>query len=181
MHNRLPETKPERTVTRSFRISASALAAIEEEAKRLKVSTSTIINQQLLAYSEFDRFFRRLGLIKISSTTFQHLLDMSSDEEIVRAGEQAGADTPRSIILAKSGDMSIVTVIEYLGLLSEYANLFEFGRVEQGGKIIVTLLHRLGKKGSIFFSNYAKALFEDISYTPKISSSEHSVVLEITK
>lgn len=71
------------------------------------------------------------------------------------------------------------SVMDYLTLLSEYAGFFELARVERGDKIIVTLIHRLGKKGSVFFSSYVKALFDEISYSPKITSSEHSVVLEM--
>jgi hypothetical protein len=49
---------------------------------------------------DFDRYFRRLGLIKFSSATFQRLLQAGSDSEIAKAGMEAGSDTPRSIILA---------------------------------------------------------------------------------
>ena len=70
--------------------------------------------------------------------------------------------------------------MDYLEMLSEFANQFELGRVEQGGKTIVTLLHRLGPKGSIFFENYMKALFGATNYVPKITSTQHSVVIEIS-
>jgi hypothetical protein len=177
----LPKTKTEdRTVTRSFRISEQALESIESEAKRQNINVSTIINQQLLAYSEFERYFLRLGLIKISSATFARLLLASSDAEIEKAGTEAGSDTPRSIILAKYGVMSLETVIDYLKMLSEFANQYEFGQVEQGGKLIVTLLHGLGPKGSLFFTSYVRALFDSINYSPKISASAHSVGLEIS-
>lgn len=171
--------KSERTITRSFRISERALKAIEEESKAHNVGVSTILNQQLLAYADFDRFFRRLGLIKISSATFQRLIDAGPDGEIAKAGLAAGGDIPRSIILAKYGSLSLQTVLDFLQSLSEYANQFEYGEVESEGRRIVTLLHRLGPKGSIFFSNYAKALFSDLGLSPKISSTDHSVVIEI--
>lgn len=170
----------DRTVTRSFRISERALKSIEEEAKRQNVGVSTLINQQLLAYADFERYIRRLGLIKISSATFARLLLASSDEEIARAGSEAGSDTPRSIILTKYGTMSLSTAIEYLKMLSEFANLFEFGEVEHRDKHIITLLHGLGPKGSVFFLNYVKALFGSIEYDPKFSSSAHSVVIELS-
>jgi hypothetical protein len=172
--------KPEKTVTRSFRISERALKSIEDESKRQNVSVSTIINQQLLAYAEFERFFRRLGLIKISSATFQRLLEAGSDEFVARAGTQAGMDIPASIILAKHGVQTLDTIFDFLEMLSEFANQFELGRIEQGGKTIVTLLHRLGPKGSIFFENYMKALFGQANYIPKITSTQHSVVIEIS-
>ncbi|MDG6904541.1 MAG: hypothetical protein JRN20_02005 [Nitrososphaerota archaeon] len=171
--------KAEKTVTRSFRISDRALGSIEEESKRQNVSVSTIINQQLLAYSEFERFFRRLGLIKISSATFQRLLEAGSDEFVAKAGIEAGKDTPSSIILAKHGVQNLDTIFDYLEMLSEFANQFELGRIDQGGKMVITLLHRLGPKGSIFFENYVKSLFGQTNYSPNITSTEHSVVVEI--
>ena len=177
----MPKTKvgADRTVTRSFRISEHALKSIEDEAKRQNVGVSTLVNQQLLAYADFERYIRRLGMIKISAATFERLLLAGSDSEIERAGSEAGSDTPRSIILAKNGELSLDTVLDYLKLLSEFAHLFEFGQVEQGGKQMITLLHSLGPKGSIFFASYVKALFEAIEMSPKISSSAHSVFVEV--
>src|SRR5579862_9204816 len=115
-------TKPsnDRTITRSFRISERALKSIEDEAKRQNVNLSIIVNHQLLAYSDFERYFRRLGLIKISSATFQRLISAGSNDEIAKAGHEAGSDTPRSIILAKYGILSLSTVIDFLNMLSEF-------------------------------------------------------------
>src|SRR5579872_6669535 len=169
----------DRTVTRSFRISERALKSIESEAKRQDINISSIISHQLLSYSEFDRYFLRLGLIKISSATFARLLLAAPDAEIENAGREAGSDTPRSIILAKYGELSLETVIDYLKLLSEFANQYELGQVEKDRKLIISLLHNLGPKGSVFFSSYAKALFDSIEYNPKITTSSHSVIIEI--
>ena len=174
------KSSSDHTVTRSFRISERALKSIEDEAKRQNVNLSVIVNHQLLAYSDFERYFRRLGLIKISSATFQRLISAGSDDEIAKAGNEAGSDTPRSIILAKYGILSLSTVIDFLNMLSEFGNQFEMGQVEQNGKQIITLLHNLGLKGTIFFVSYVEALFESINYSPKISSSAHSVVIEVT-
>ena len=173
------KTEVDRTVTRSFRISERALKSIEDEAKRQSVNQSSIINHQLLAYSDFERYFRQLALIMISSATFQRLLHAGSDIEIAKAGQEAGSDTPRSIILAKHGVLDLSTVVDFMNMLSEFGNQFDFGQVEKGGKQIVTLLQNLGSKGSIFFVNYAKALFQSIDYFTKISSCDHSVVIEI--
>ena len=142
--------KAEKTVTRSLRLSERALAAIEKEAKRQNVSVSTLINQQLLSYAELERFFRRIGIIKISSATFQRLLEAGSDELIAKAGTESGKDTPSSIMLAKHGEQTIETVWEFLEMISEFANQFEFDKVESNGKTVVTLLHRLGPKVRYF-------------------------------
>ena len=172
--------KTDKTVTHSFRISEGALKAIEDESRRQNVSVSTLINQQLLSYSELERFVRRLGLIKISSATFQRLLEAGSIEHVAKAGAEAGIDSPSSIMLAKYGEQTLDTTMDYLEMLSEFANLFEFSRVEQGGKTIITLIHRLGPKGSIFFENYMKNLFQSAKYSPKISTTDHSVIIEVS-
>ena len=172
--------KTDKTVTHSFRISEEALKAIEDESKRQNVSVATIINQQLLSYAELERFVRRLGLIKISSATFQRLLEAGSIENVAKAGSEAGIDSPSSIMLAKYGEQTLGTTMDYLEILSEFANLFEFSRVEQGGKTIITLIHRLGPKGSIFFANYMKNLFRSAEYSPKIASTDHSVIIEVS-
>ena len=169
----------DRTVTHSIRISERALKAIEEESKRQNVSVNTIINQQLLSFTEFERFFKRLGVMKFSSSTVQHLLEASSNGAVAKAGVETGMHTPHSIILAKHGRQTLETVYDYLEILSEYGNQFEFGKVEQDGKIVITLLHRLGSKGSIFFQNYMKVLFEQIDYAPKIDIKDDSVVIEL--
>ena len=118
-------------------------------------------------------------MIKVSSATFQRLLQAGSEKEIAHAGAEAGSDTPKSIILAKYGSLTLETVVEYLKIQSEFSGLFEFGEVDTDGKRMVTLLHRLGPKGSVFFVNYAKAMFDGIGYTPKITSSEHSILIEV--
>ncbi|MGA1975139.1 MAG: hypothetical protein ABSG92_05835 [Conexivisphaerales archaeon] len=60
-------------VTRSSRIDGAALAASKEEATRRNVSVNTFLNQQILSFASFDRFFLRLGLVKISANTLQRL------------------------------------------------------------------------------------------------------------
>ena len=172
-------SRNDRTITRSFRISERALKALEDEANRQNLSVSTILNQQLLAYAEFERFIRRLGLIKISATTFERLLRAGTEKEIARAGTEAGADTPRSMILAMHGAMNLDTALEFLGLMSEYAGQYEFGEADTDGKRIITLIHRLGPNGSVFYANYMRALFEGVGLSPKISSTEHSVTIEV--
>ena len=170
----------DKTVTRSFRISQAAFDSLKEDAGRKKITVNTLVNQLLLARMDFDKYYERMGLIKIAATTFSLLLDAASEDRVAEAAQQAGVDAPRAIIEAKYGVLSLQTVLDFLRMMSEYANLFEYNQVESSdGKKIITLMHRFGRNGSLFLNNYAKSLFHEIGFEPKISSSEHSVVLEI--
>lgn len=167
-----------RTVTRSFRIDEDAFNAIQEEASHLNISVNTLVNQQLLSYANFDRFFRRLGMTKIATATFAHLLRSSSELEVIEAGRLAGSDVPRSIILARDGKLFLGSVLRYLRMMSDYANLYEYNEVEVDRKRAITLMHELGPKGSLFLIHYVGAIFSSIEIRPSFSSTDHSVTVE---
>ena len=168
-----------KTVTRSFRIDETALAALEDEASRRNVSVNTFLNQQILSFAKFERFFQKLGLVKFSANTLQRLLDAASEESIADAAVAAALDTPRSIILSKSGQITFETTLEYIKTLSEFANLFEYSLSDSVDGKIITIFHRFGQKGSIFFAKYITTIFEQIDYSPRIKTGEHSVEFEI--
>ncbi len=174
-------SKTEKTVTRSLRINGEAFDALKEDAKRRGITVNTLVNQLFLAYKDFDRYFERMGMIKISSATFKRLLSATSENGIAEVGRQAGTDIPRAIIIAKYGLLSFQTICGFLRMMSDYAKLYEYSEVTSpdGGSKILTLMHDLGQNGSPFLIHYVKAIFLDIDLEPRISSSEHSVIVEV--
>lgn len=171
-----------KTVTRSFRIDQSALDSLQEDARRKKISVNTLVNQLLLAHRDFDRYYERMGLIKIASATFNIILDAAPEEHVIEAGRAAAVDAPRAIIIAKYGVLSLQTILDFLRMMSEYANLFEYNQVDSDGgrKKIITLMHKLGVNGSLFLTHFVKTIFASINIETKISSSGHSVMVEVS-
>jgi len=170
-----------KTITRSFRIGQEAFDALKEDAKRKEITVNTLVNQLFLEHKDFDVYFERMGVIKISAAAFSLLLGAAPEEQIAVVGKQVGMDVPKAIIIAKEGALTLQTVMNFLGMMSRYANLYEYNEVvsSDGRSRIITLMHSLGRNGSQFLINYVKAIFEGISLDPKISSSEHSVVIEL--
>lgn len=68
---------PEKTVTRSFRINESAFLTLQEEAKKRNISVNTLVNQLFLSYANFDQYFQRLGMLKMSEFQFTKILSSS--------------------------------------------------------------------------------------------------------
>lgn len=174
-----PNSARRKTTTRSFRLDEAALETLEEEASKRNMSVNTLLNQQLLSYANFERYFMKLGLVKISGATFQKLLDAAPVEEIDKAGRAAVLDTARSIIRARYGEITLDTTLDYLQMLSEFSNEFEYSESKSPNGRVITLFHRLGLKGSNFYGAYGRTLFEGLGYTPKIMTSEHSVEFEL--
>jgi hypothetical protein len=172
-------SKKEKTVTRSFRISESALQALEEDARSQNLSLNTLVNQLLLAYTNWGRFIGKVGPIRTTKSAFNLLLNAASDEAIVEAARLSGPDTPKSIILAKHGVLSVNTVLDYVRSATVYGGFAEYSEIESQGKKVITLMHDLGRKGSVFLSSVLESIFGMVNLHYKLSTSEHSVIVEI--
>ena len=172
---------PEKTVTRSFRINESAFLALEEEAKKRNVSLNTLVNQLFMSYTNFDRYFQRLGMLKMSKAAFRKILNAVPANEIVEAAQEIAQNASRTIILARYGTLSLTGLLEFLNNFADYAYFAERSEVvTPGEKRVLTFMHIYGEKGSIFIKAYVKSLFEQINVEPKLSSTENSVTIEVS-
>ncbi len=171
--------RKERTITRSFRLNEAAFSALEQDAKRQNVSVNTLVNQLLLSYANFDRLAREFHMIKISPATFSRILQAAPDELVSGAGHWAGSEIYKTFILAKEGTLSLEGVLEYLRAASDYANLFEYNEVVHEGTRTITLVHDLGKKGSLFLEHYVQAIFEGTGVKPRPSTGDRAVVFRL--
>jgi hypothetical protein len=171
---------PERTVTRSFRINESAFLAIEEEAKKRNISLNTLVNQLLLSFANFDRYFQKFGMTKISKVSYRKTLKAIPDEEIIELAREVAQNSGKVIVLARNGTMSLTGVLDWCKDLADYANWFQFNEVRTPeGKQVITLTHDLGAKFSIFMIAYSKELFGQASIVPELSSTEDSITIAI--
>jgi hypothetical protein len=171
---------PEKTVTRSFRFSESAFLALEEEARKRNISLNTLVNQLFLSFANFDRYFQKFGMLKISKVAYRRTLKAVPDEEIVEAAKEVAQNSARVVLLTRYGTLSLGGVLEYLKSLAHYAYWFEYSEVlSPERKRVITLTHSLGEKFSLFMTSYSKSLFEQIVMNPKLTSTEDSITITI--
>ena len=171
---------PEKTVTRSFRINESAFLALEEEARKHNISLNTLVNQLFLSFANFDRYFEKFGMLKISKVAYRRTLKAVPDEEIVEAAREVAQNSARVLLLTRYGTLSLAGVLEYLKSLGDYAYWFEYNEVlSPERRRVVTLTHSLGQKFSLFMVAYSKSLFEQIAMSPKLTSTEDSITITI--
>jgi hypothetical protein len=166
-------------VTASFRLDESALGALHEDAKRQNVSVNTLVNQLILTYANYDRPMKRFHMVKMSASTFRHILRAAKNETIIEAGTLAGNDGPKTSILAMSGELTTENALSYLKTMGNYSALFEYSEVMHGGKVSVTLTHDFGPKGSLFLQEYVRAIFEPIGKPLKFQGDENAVLFEM--
>ena len=170
----------DKTVTRSFRISESAFLALEEEAKKRNISLNTLVNQLFLSFANFDRYFQKFGMTKISKVSYRKTLKAVPDEEIIELAREVAQNSGKVIILARYGTMSLKGVLDWVNDLADYARWFQYNEVHSPeGKRVITLTHDLGQKFSTFMVAYAKELFGQIAMAPKMSSTEDSITIDV--
>ncbi len=171
---------PEKTVTRSFRISESAFLALEEEARKRNISLNTLVNQLFLSFANFDRHFQKFGMVKMSKVSYRKTLKAIQDKEIVELAREVAQNSGRVIILATHGTLSLRGALDYLKNLADYAYFFEYNEVlSPEGKRVITLTHDLGEKFSVFLVSYAKSLFGQIAINAGLTSTEDSITITI--
>jgi len=172
-------SKKEKTVVKSFRVSESAFKTLEAEAASQNVSVNTLLNQIVIRYANWGRFITKYKGIVIGRSAFERLLSVSSDEVVAELGRKAGSDTPKAVMFAKHGEVSLHSVLDYIRGGAMYGGFAEYSEVEKQGKTAITLIHNLGSKGSIYLSNNLQAIFDTAGFHPKISSTEQAVLIEI--
>lgn len=169
----------ERTITISFRVSEKAFKALQEDAKRNNTSLNTLANQLFMTYAEHDRYLQKFHMIKISTPTFKRVLNASSVEAIVDAGRSAGSSVPQSFMLAKMGEITPASVVEYLTLMGTYANLFDYTEISISGKSTITLTHDLGPNGSAYLASYVEAIFKQAGKNVKITQFADGITIDV--
>jgi len=160
-------------------LDESALAALQEDAKKQNVSVNTLLNQLVLTYADFDRPMKRFQMIKLPASTLRYILQGTNDETIIAAGTAVGNDVPRTFILAKWGEITVANCLQYLRIMSNHSKMYEFSEIVRDGNVSVTLSHNLGARGNLFLQNYIKAIFAHVGKSPKFSSNENAVVFKV--
>jgi len=168
-----------KTVAKSFRVNGKALAAIQQEADRQNISLNTLVNQLLIDYSEFGRFTKRLGALRLTRKTFEAVLVAASEEALASGARSAGKSAPLALITAKWGKLTPGIVLEYVRDLSSYANLYEYNEMNEEGHQTITLMHELGPKWSVFLANYLGEAFSAAGTKPRISTSDRAVIFSL--
>ncbi len=166
-------------MTISFRISESAFKALQQDAKKNNTSLNTLANQLFMSYAEYDRFLQKFHMLKISSPTFKRVLNAATKDAIVEAGKSAGSSVPESFILAKMGDITPASAVEYLRLMGAYSNLFDYSEITASGKSSVTLTHDLGANGSLFLAAYMEAVFRSSGKNVKITQYDNGITIDL--
>ena len=138
------------------------------------------MNQLFLSFANFDRYFQKFGMTKISKVSYRKTLKVIPDAEVVELAREVAQNSGKVVILARYGAVSLKGVLDWLKDLADYAHWFEYHEAHSPeGKRVITLTHDMGVKFSTFMVTYTKELFGLISMNPKLTSTEDSITISL--
>jgi len=167
----------QKSATRSFRIDGPALAAIQEEAKKRRISVNTLVNQLFLSFADVDRHFQNIRMTRVPNGILKDLFDSVPDEKLMQLGENHAASVCETFALSVYGEISLSTVVAGLKTIALFEGI-EYNEVVHAGTTTITLTHSLGSQYSAFESKVLKSLFEKVGVRPRVRANKDSVSLE---
>lgn len=175
-----PKIPRPKTIPKSFRLDQSALMAVDKEAAAQNVTPNTLVNQLLKQYAEFDRFAKRVNTVRLSSSIFTGLLSSIEAEKMVEIAKASGSSIPQAYATAKTGKVTVESLLDHVRSLAAYAHLFEYSETVESHSHVATLIHDFGLKWSIFLVHYVTSMFEQVGIAPKVEMSDRSVTFALT-
>ena len=168
-----------KTVAKSFRINEEALEQLHEEARSQAISLNTLVNQLLINYADFGRFMRRMQVKMLSQQTLSELIEQLSEENVTKAGQNAGKTAPEALMTVTYGKITVGNVIQFIHHMSSYGNWFEYTEKNEGERVTITLMHGMGRKWSLFIANYLSEAFAAAGCKAKYNVADRYVTFTI--
>jgi len=183
----LNKTVKTRSIT--FRLESTIIEELQAEAEYRETSLNVLINQVLRRYSNWERYENKMGMLPIPKVILSSLMD-----EIMRIGKEKGIEDiiafrtaiikelsliaftflKDSVLLIKK-NYNLITVLEVLEQYMKVVGINSDHRIEDDGKHIYVIQHRLGENWSLFIKEFLILLFENLGKVKvDISSTQNS-------
>jgi hypothetical protein len=188
----LNKTVKTRSIT--FRLESTIIEELQAEAEYRETSLNVLINQVLRRYSNWERYENKMGMLPIPKVILSNLMD-----EIMRIGKEQGIEDiiafrtaiikelsltaftflKDSVLLIKK-NYNLITVLEVLEQYMKVVGINSDHRIEEDGKHIYVIQHRLGENWSLFIKEFLILLFENLGQVKvDISSTQNTTVAKV--
>lgn len=186
--------KAGKTRSITFRLESSIIEELQTEAEYRETSLNVLINQILRRYSNWERYEGKMGMLPIPKVILISLMD-----EIMKIGKENGIDDitsfrralikelsqiaftflKDSVLLIKK-NYNLITVLEVLEQYMKVVGINSDHRIEEDGKHIYVIQHRLGENWALFIKEFLILLFENLGKVKvDISNTQNTTVAKV--
>lgn len=165
----------------SIRLSEELLNFLRAEAESQGFSLNALIERNLEKYFLYWRWVERLGLITLTSSTLEKILDRCPKDDIERIAKISGTTVTKNSFRTIGLNLTYDRLTNFVeNNLGDFSNWFYYSQHRRGTKDIIHLRHRMGKNWSVFIANQISTMFESLLNTPsEIEIAEDFATIKI--
>lgn len=171
------------TQTKSFRLDADILEALDMESARRGTSVNNLTNQILRKWVNFDRYVQDFGYVMFSVHDFLRGLNTFEDDEIRMLGIETGKRFPKDLILFMGQKTDIKNCIKFVeSIFCDYMKWATYHNSSTETEFVITLRHNYGAKWSISLESTLLSMFEaNTGAKPRFTVTDSTVLMTIQK
>lgn len=185
------ENKTGKTRSITFRLESSIIEELQTEAEYRETSLNVLINQILRRYSNWERYENKMGMIPIPKILLSSIMD-----ETIKIGKENGIEDVssfRNILMKDLSQIAFIflkdsvllikknyNLISALEVLEQYLKVVGINsdhRIEDDGKHIYVIQHKLGENWSLFIKEFLILVFENLGKVKVDISSTHNTTV----
>ncbi len=171
-----------KTVLKTIRIADDLDAILQKDAKAKRMNVNALISSILGKYAEWDRYVDRFGgMVTLRQEALKSILELADDTAIVNAGKEAGSRFQKEFLLFWFKKIDVDAYLEFLSLICRYAGVGHYELDTDGKEYIVTLIHNMGEKWSLYLSGtIGGGIRTTIGVLPKFEVTKSSLIIRFT-
>ena len=179
----------------TFRLESSIIEELQTEAEYRETSLNVLINQILRRYSNWERYENKMGMLPVPKIMLSSMMD-----EVMKIGKENGIDDvimfrnllmkelsqiafiflKDSVLLIKK-NYNLLTVLEVLEQYMKVVGINSDHRIDDDGKHIYVIQHKLGENWSLFIKEFLILIFENLGKVKvDISSTQNTTVAKVS-
>ena len=171
------------TQTKSFRLDADILEALDTESARRGTSVNNLTNQILRKWVNFDRYVQDFGYIMVSVHDFLRGLNVQDENTIKTLAAETGRRFPKDLILFTGQKNDLKTCIRFVeNILCDYMKWATYHTSSTDMEYVITLRHNYGSKWSLALQIVLQTMFDANTNTkPRFTVTDSTVLMIIEK
>jgi len=169
-----------KTVLRTIRLSEELDELLQDDANSKRISVGAMLSNILTKYSEWDRYAEKFAMISLRQETIRAILEATDDDTLIIKAREIGAKIPREFLMFWFKRTDLESYIRYIELLCNYGNFARFELKTDGRTYLITLLHDMGQKWSLFLRYVMEeGIMTSVGTMPRFEVNRGSLIIKI--
>jgi hypothetical protein len=160
----LSSPKPSRRAkskTFTLHLDADTIERLTAEADKQDLSVNVIANRALRKYVEWEVVSEKFQVVSTFSSLLAKLMTWVPEEEARELGKSQWRHEWRTVATSYYQEHGIEPRIRILELFGRYGRRFQFDQATIGSTRILTLLHGMGRKWSLFYEGMLETMLSE--------------------